>query len=92
MAGILEKPQVAEQKPEETQEAAPEIAAEEEMSPEALEANVYFEQLRDRLNYLSEKLHAGWTLEPKELEELDILQEQVEAFDDLGEIEEIIEE
>jgi len=87
MAGNLEKPPMAEQ-PGEVQEAVPEIAAEEEMSPEAMEANEYFEQLRGRKTELEIK----GDLTPDEQAELEYLNEQVEAFDDLGEIEEIIEE
>ena len=78
---------MAEQESEEMQEAAPEMAAEEEMSPEAMEANEYFEQLRGR----KMELEIKGDLTPEEQEELEMLSEQVEAFDDLGEIEEIIE-
>lgn len=89
MAGNLElPPKAAEEKPEEAQEVAPEMAAEKEISPEAMEANEYFEQLRAR----KMELEIKGNLTPKEQAELEYLNEQVEAFDDLGEIEEIIEE
>lgn len=62
-------------------------AAEKEISPEAMEANEYFEQLRARKTELEIK----GDLTSDEQAELEYLNEQVEAFDELGEIEEIIE-
>jgi len=71
----------------ETEEETPKMAAEEEISPEAMEANEYSEQLRARKMELDIK----GDLMPDEQAELELLNEQVEAFDDLGEIEEITE-
>lgn len=76
---------MTEQKSEDVKEAAPEAAAEKEISPEAMEANEYFEQLRAR----KMELEIKGDLTPEEQEELELLNEQVDAFDDLGEIEEI---
>ena len=71
----------------ETEEETPKMAAEEEISHEAMEANEYSEQLRARKMELDIK----GDLMPDEQAELELLNEQVEAFDDLGEIEEITE-
>ncbi|MBU4421526.1 hypothetical protein L6259_03745 [Candidatus Parcubacteria bacterium] len=84
----FENPPKGEEKPEENLES-PEMAAEEEISPEAMEANEYFEGMRAQMLELEIK----GELTPEEQETLDYLKEQVELFDELGgEIEEIIEE
>jgi hypothetical protein len=75
----FEKPPEAEQAPEKEQES-PEMSAEKELTPEAMEANEYFSLMRVR----KLELEIKGDLTPEEQEELELLNEQTEAFDDLG--------
>ncbi|MFA5134005.1 MAG: hypothetical protein WC459_04350 [Patescibacteria group bacterium] len=81
MENPFDKKNEQEKPSEEIENSAPEMAVvETEISPEAMEANEYFEQLRARKLELEIKEN----LTPEEQEELKLLKEQVEAFDDLG--------